>query len=284
MAQNYTLGGDQIAATRLNFQHHLVKELFDGKLVDPDIPLGPPDWVIGDVCTGTGIWLAQLSEALPSTCKFEGLDINLTQQPPSSWLQSNVSFRYLDIQAELPDDLVERYDLINVQFTQAFTSDESFPPMLQSIVKMLKPGGYVQWTETLHPRPHALLTDSTLRLEDTAFTEIIPYGWAIMLGREFPKWTSTMREAFISVGLQDVKYYRPPLKGSVVQCMTQCYLSAVVESCDTVAPRKPEMKTSIDKLRGLADRAWKEYHESGVGVDYRMVRCIGRKGGFSEVI
>lgn len=82
------------------------------------------------------IWPAQLSEQLPG-CKFEGLDIDLTKQPPSAWLSPAVSFTKFDIFADLTEEFGERYDIINVQYTITFVSDHAFPGVLEKVIRML---------------------------------------------------------------------------------------------------------------------------------------------------
>jgi hypothetical protein len=74
---------------------------------------------------------------LPATYVLEGLDINMTTQPARGWLSPNVSFKSFNIFADLPSDLIGRYDMINVQYTLTFVSDKEAPAFLQKLLHML---------------------------------------------------------------------------------------------------------------------------------------------------
>ncbi len=64
---------------------------------------------IADIGTGTGIWLLDLSDSLPSSIQLDGFDIDLSQCPPRPWLPPNVSMRNLNIHDETPEDMLEIY-------------------------------------------------------------------------------------------------------------------------------------------------------------------------------
>lgn len=66
---------------------------------------------IADIGAGTGIWLLDLSEQLPSSVQLDGFDIDVSQCPPRAWLPSNVAMRKLDIDDEIPEELVGVYGM-----------------------------------------------------------------------------------------------------------------------------------------------------------------------------
>ena len=86
-----------------------------------------------------------------------------------------------------------------------------------------------------------------------------------------------MKATLQSAGLKDVKHVKAIVKGSALQTMTQCYLWGTAEAWETVVAKKPEMKQAAGKGMEQVDKAWWELHEKGVGVDLKMLHCVGTK-------
>ena len=101
-----------LSANRLNLQHYLWKQSL-GFLVHPRALPKIDNPRIADLGTGTGIWLLDLSESLPTSAQLDGFDVDLSQAPPTEWLPQNVSLRKLDILQELPEDLVGQFGRSN---------------------------------------------------------------------------------------------------------------------------------------------------------------------------
>ncbi|KAL8745588.1 MAG: hypothetical protein Q9190_002300 [Brigantiaea leucoxantha] len=93
------------------------------------------------------IWLIEVARVLPSTALLDGIDINFNQCPPKEWLPNNLTWITHDILSEPPRKLCEKYDVIHVQLFITILRDGNPVPMLQNLMKMLKPGGYLQWCE-----------------------------------------------------------------------------------------------------------------------------------------
>ena len=93
--------------------------------------------IIGDIATGTGRWPLELAETLPRSTKIEGLDKNLDQIPFDRLLPPNVTFKEFDLMRDVPHDLVERYDVINIQYVMIFVLDHNFNSILGKVQKML---------------------------------------------------------------------------------------------------------------------------------------------------
>ena len=98
-----------VSAARLNLQHFLWKQ-DQGYVLHPSISCAQePGLRIADIGTGTGIWLLDLSDSLPSSVQLDGFDVDISQSPPEPWLPNNLSIRKLDIFENIPDDLVGQY-------------------------------------------------------------------------------------------------------------------------------------------------------------------------------
>ena len=96
---------------------------------------------IADVACGTGIWLLDAVDRAPAGITADGLDINLENVPPKAWLPKQVSFRQIDILKELPEELVEQYDVINLQFSSSFVRDQHIKQLLPNLLRMLSKFG-----------------------------------------------------------------------------------------------------------------------------------------------
>lgn len=143
---NYLLSRDYVASARLNLQHYLWQQAY-GYYLHPDIPITKCTSRIADVGTGSGIWLMDVARQLPQSMQLDGIDIDLSQCPPQEWLPSNVKLRQWDVFAEVPQDMVESYDIVCLRHFIMVVKDNDPAPLLQSVLKLLKPGGYLQWGE-----------------------------------------------------------------------------------------------------------------------------------------
>ncbi|KAF6232186.1 hypothetical protein HO173_009569 [Letharia columbiana] len=156
------------STARLNLQHYLWKDQ-TGYLLHPSIPLsGIENLKIADVGTGTGIWLLDLARTLPPTAQLDGFDIDISDCPPEQWLPRNVRMRHLDALGEIPEHLAGKYDIVQLRLFQVVVKDNDPGPLLRNMVKMLKPGGHLQWGEydmTTHTTIKASPSLSTTALD-----------------------------------------------------------------------------------------------------------------------
>ncbi|SMR63239.1 unnamed protein product [Zymoseptoria tritici ST99CH_3D1] len=144
----YPLAQGIIDSVRLNAVHFLWKKEFPW-IVHPSIDLkNVKDLRIADVGCGTGIWLLEASEEFPDADRLDGLDVVIDQAPPKHLLPANVHFEYLDANADIPQQYLERYDLINAKFLLGLVRDGNPNPLIKRLLQMLKPAGYIQWSET----------------------------------------------------------------------------------------------------------------------------------------
>lgn len=88
-----------------------------------------------------------MARVLPSSAKLEGLDIDLTQCPPVEWAPPNVSYRQNDALAPVPQDMLSRYDVIHLRHFVTAVRGSDAMKLLDNLVSMLKPGGWIQWSE-----------------------------------------------------------------------------------------------------------------------------------------
>ena len=122
---------------RLRFQYELTKTNLNGHLLDPSVPLVEPGMLVADVATGTGTWALDLAERVPSSVGIEGLDINLETTPPKVWLPPNVAFTQFNMLENVPEELIEPYDIVHVEYVMIFVLDPNFKQVLNRLVRLL---------------------------------------------------------------------------------------------------------------------------------------------------
>jgi len=147
MVVQYLLSRGYIPSTRLNLQAYLMKESI-GYILHPSIPIPEKDWKVADVAAGTGIWISELARNTPySSVAFDGFDISSEQFPHPSCLPANVTMSVLDAMKPPPEHLCGIYDIVHVRLLLAVVDNNDPTPVLQHCLKLLKPGGYLQWDE-----------------------------------------------------------------------------------------------------------------------------------------
>lgn len=134
-------------AVSLNEQHQLNTRTL-GFLVHPHISINSPKLKVADVATGTGIWLMDLANTLPSTCTFTGYDISAAQFPSQSTWPGNVSFRTQSILAPFPEAELGTYDIVAIRYVSFAITASQWETAVKNLVTLLKGGGYLQWIDS----------------------------------------------------------------------------------------------------------------------------------------
>ncbi|MCJ1355331.1 MAG: hypothetical protein MMC33_005322 [Icmadophila ericetorum] len=260
-----------VCCQRLNLQHYLWKQQ-QGYLIHPNIlSIKQENLKIADIGTGTAIFLLDLADSLPPSTQLHGFDIDLTQCPPKPWLPANVNLRTLDVYDEPSEDLSEQYDIIHIRFFLCVIKNNDPTLILQKMLRMLKPGGWIQWVEqdlttcwieTAFPN---LDTQRTEVLKDFALAPIPQ--WPSNHG----SWVAALKQFFEEEGLQDVVEDRRKKKSH--------HLS---NSQDVTLLAMEEMSTKLSKgstLREMIQKAAQEFevNQRGIAIASDRVTVIGRK-------
>ncbi|KAL2849746.1 hypothetical protein BJX68DRAFT_275966 [Aspergillus pseudodeflectus] len=150
----YPLARDEAESARLNAQHKLLVDIVGGP-IDKSIPLENIASV-ADVGTGTGIWLLDAKTHLanhspspnPSLNPYtlHGFDISAAQFLPSPETHG-ITLSVHDILRPFPIAHRERYDLVHVRMLVSALKVDEYEVAVRNLVAVLKPGGYLQWTD-----------------------------------------------------------------------------------------------------------------------------------------
>lgn len=139
----YILQRNALASTRLNFQQYQWKCAL-GYNIHPSIPISQTS-TIADIGCGTGLWLLEVADSLPHATLI-GFDNNLSQAPPQAWLPENIHLRQWDMMTEIPEGLEGTFDFIHMRLLIC-AAEDSVAPLVQNVMRLLKPGGWMQWDE-----------------------------------------------------------------------------------------------------------------------------------------
>ncbi|KAI1827541.1 hypothetical protein F4861DRAFT_369582 [Xylaria intraflava] len=175
---------------RLNDQLDVMTDNI-GYLLHPSITSSlPENPSIADVATGTGRFLLLVRDSYPNGT-FTGLDISSANYPSPTDLPGNVNMTLLDVKKPIPEDLHGKYDVVHVRILVAAMLPEDWDPTVANLSLMLKPGGYLQWTECdcismKHLRGKAESRVENLRFLGRAFTAALSdrlrHGWNTLPG------------------------------------------------------------------------------------------------------
>ncbi|KAI2615889.1 S-adenosyl-L-methionine-dependent methyltransferase [Hypoxylon sp. NC1633] len=181
----YILGRNYSANARLNLQYFLWKD--GGFTLHPRIPATAENLRVAEIGVGTGIWLVDLARYLPPSAQIDGFDIDLTQCPPAEWLPSNVKVHNLDCLAPLPEHLLEQYDIVHIQLFHLAVHNNDPAPIIQNLLKLLKPGGWISWGEINYSNFKIVRTEDGNDTEDSLTPLLEMIG---TLGGTRPNWTT----------------------------------------------------------------------------------------------
>ncbi|KAI1323416.1 S-adenosyl-L-methionine-dependent methyltransferase [Xylariaceae sp. FL0255] len=133
-------------AKRLDEQFDLLTENI-GYLLHPSVAETlPAQPRVADIGTGTGIYLFRIRELYPEAT-LHGYDISSKLYPEASTVPTNMLFKVLDVKANIPDDLKERYNLIHIRLLAAAMLPDDWRRTVSNVAQLLKPGGILQWEE-----------------------------------------------------------------------------------------------------------------------------------------
>ncbi|KAF2710677.1 hypothetical protein K504DRAFT_532466 [Pleomassaria siparia CBS 279.74] len=270
--REYVLGRDYLASVRLSLQH--IQET--GYHVHPSIPLRA-GMEIMEVATGTGIWMLDLASKYPDI-NFHGTDYSLEQAPPREFLPSKVTLSKWDLlEGGVPEEYVGRFDLVHVRLLVCVIKNNDPLPILEKLVKILEPGGFLQLGEMdlvtnrfEHARPD--LASSSFEL---AFN--FPSTLDQRLG---PIWVSDLSTQFGLAGLSSVVDQHDFRKKSHLSFYTDAAFLAWNEW------REGMDESDKERYGSILGQARKDREEAkrGLALNMEIRTGVGRKeGGLSTM-
>ncbi|ETS77329.1 hypothetical protein PFICI_11203 [Pestalotiopsis fici W106-1] len=166
----------------LNLMHtYWVKDF--GYLIHPRIPTDGANLRVAD------------------TVLFVGLDISFEAAPPPEALPSSIRFQKWDIHDPVPEEFIGAFDLINIRFMIFVVYKDEVSSVVDKLIKMLKPGGYLQWVE---PDNQTVRGELTRPENSKTSIEQLMSLLRSQDPRLNPTWVPDLPKIFSHCGLQDV--------------------------------------------------------------------------------
>ena len=134
----YMLSRDQEESQRLDAQHKYLRQLANGKLIQPSVPQSELK-AIADIGTGTGIWLREVAQELESPnneVKFMGFDISAQQFPKSQI--DGITFIEQDIVKPFAPEFHEKFDLVHVRFLSYALKAQDLESAVRNVIQILR--------------------------------------------------------------------------------------------------------------------------------------------------
>ena len=136
----YLLPKDAQEQSRLNFQHHALYNAIGNHYL---APLRPDVTTILDVGTGTGIWPTEMAYLFPRT-HIVGVDISATALEYAS--SPTCTFCLADVLKGLPFP-DQQFDYVHQRLLVAAIPAANWPGVLRELVRVTRPGGWVELLE-----------------------------------------------------------------------------------------------------------------------------------------
>ncbi|KAK6858404.1 hypothetical protein PG995_006103 [Apiospora arundinis] len=266
--ESYPLSRDFVDFNR---HHYLWKDVF-GYNIHPKIHQGRELMKVADVGAGTGVWLMDVLPQLHPDAQLVGVDTDTSQLAPEQWLPPRVTVREWDVFTEVPEDLVGAFDMVNLRLFNFVIVDDP-APVLRNLIKMLKPGGYIQWGEVNVPSMR--IETATSGLETTClqslWDETIPPG-----SRMRPEWAKALPETFAREGLLNVEADWQRGKDHTALAIHWCNLHIHQMMADRLRPANAEKAAQLDRLvLGAAAES-----RRGAMYAFDKVTVIGQKSAY----
>jgi len=274
---DYVLTRDAGASARLNLSHYIWQSSF-GYNLHPRIQnaiMGKENLHVADVGTGTGVWLLDMAQQLPRSTQLDGIDISFGQFPPREWLPQNVTLRLVDMFRPTPVELVEKYDIIHIRHFVCVVKDNDPTPLLRNLLRMLKPGGWIQWDEWDVLNRHFTKTRPET---PQACIDKLEEEFAVMRRHTAkPQWPARVDDYMIESNMQQVAMEKRLSSVSHLPFMHDLTLLVFQELIDGA-----ELKGQIDaeKSKYLRQLLGGATRESRMGAAWNLTRCmaVGQKG------
>ena len=196
---------DRLESQRLTHQHFLCKNLFD-TLLQPSVTsdlesrtlAGPIR--IADVACGNGIWAHEVANSeFAEKHNLEVTAFDLTDElfPPKDERCENVSYTMWDMYGAPAEKYQGVFDIVNVRLIFGAVKSNNPRPVLENLLKLLKPNGWLQWCEFDFDNPVAP--------EGSAYN-MVGEMFKIARGGHGNGWVPQLGQIFQEAGMNEIEF------------------------------------------------------------------------------
>ncbi|KAF8205687.1 hypothetical protein K438DRAFT_1964103 [Mycena galopus ATCC 62051] len=134
-----------VLSWRLLLQHNILKSLFENRVILAPVGLAKSDKVL-EIGTGPGFWIMDLAATIDPSVPMVGTDIEPRLFPTSP--PKNIEFWVASV-TSLPSEWTDTFSLVHQRLLIMGLEVPQWPKAIQEIHRVLRPGGWVQLTETV---------------------------------------------------------------------------------------------------------------------------------------
>ncbi len=144
MINSYLIPNDLHESQRLDFQHFIMREAFQGNAL---APIDHPQHIL-DVATGTGRWAIEMAREYPDA-EVVGVDIvqpAVAYAEPDQPAPANYRFQLANVLDGLPFP-DGTFDYVHMRFIGAGMPVARWPEVITDLIRVTAPGGWVELME-----------------------------------------------------------------------------------------------------------------------------------------
>ena len=79
----------------------------------------------------------ELAHELPQTARIDAFDNSDSQFPAKAWVPPNLHFWIHDCFKPFAEDLLGKFDVVNVRFFVTIVTPQTLPPLIQNLMTLL---------------------------------------------------------------------------------------------------------------------------------------------------
>jgi len=205
----------------------------------------------------------ELSEEL-KLAAIDGFDISSDQYPPKAWRPETVNLIVHDAFKPFAEEYQGVYDVVHVRFLLTLVSSDTIQTLLQNLLKLLKPSGYLQWVEPDMMASRIVASDPQ---SSTAAVEELQKMMQGQVGAT--DWVKKLPQLFKEHGLHVEAHDKIPLSNTYRYPWAQGSLAGLQDLVDDSKINRPEAEEFIAALN--------EEVSQGVSLDIPRICIVGKK-------
>lgn len=278
--QEYVLSRDVNETLRLHAQHHAIV-LRSGWLLHPKVQQSVSEVEepqIADVACGSGVWTFELAEKFPRATVI-GLDVSAKQFPPRWSWPKNGRLDTLDLCGEVPPEYRGKFDIVHCRLLLGAGPTVDAKIFTGAFLKLLKPGGWLQWQELQYPtvaafepiRDHigTITGHKEVPFHMEPMSRLCNLEYKCAPASKFREWMSE-RTPF-----QNIEQIDQPASPNHARLDTDSICSAIATSVSLLLQNQDLDDVTKDELRENASLGEK-MKAAGMLCSHRLVVCLAQ--------
>lgn len=246
-----------------------------GYHLHPDILLPKSGPWVADVGTGTAIFLRELAAQSIPTAEFHGFDISSSQFPPASSLPGNVQLHYGNVMEGFPSELHDSFDVVTVRLLVASLNGDDWRHATDNLIKLLKPGGWLQWQESDGLQGMTILRDEVGARKGNLQASLSQVFADKAVREKFEYPSRNLERVFHEAGLEEVDQdvvstdRQPHMRSTTLQISIEGLISGMKGGMNGKKYSQKEIDSQV--------KGWLEDLESGAYHRYNLHCFLGKK-------